>query len=81
MPQALKQFIEERGQAIIQKGLFRNFILHLGKKVLESTVYLLSESGVLAFYFAEVVIRPVPSHYKYIKPKKNAGTSKSILVK
>jgi len=29
MPQALKQFIEERGQAIIQKGLFRNFILHL----------------------------------------------------
>ena len=31
MPQALKIFIEEKGQEIVQKELFRNFILHLGK--------------------------------------------------
>jgi len=29
MPQALKMFIEERAHMIVQKGLYRNFILHL----------------------------------------------------
>ncbi|XP_023328013.1 polycomb protein suz12-B [Eurytemora carolleeae] len=29
MPQALKIFIDERAQSIVQKGLFRNFMLHL----------------------------------------------------
>ncbi len=31
MPQALKMFIDERAHQVIQKGLYRNFILHLGK--------------------------------------------------
>jgi len=29
MPQALKMFIDERAHQVIQKGLYRNFILHL----------------------------------------------------
>ena len=29
MPQALKMFIDDRGQEVIQKNLYRNFVLHL----------------------------------------------------
>jgi hypothetical protein len=44
MPQALKIFIEEKGQEIVQKELFRNFILHLGIKFVQliTLVYIIN---------------------------------------